>query len=85
MDLMEFVGKGPRGCSPTEARLRALVGELQREVRLVRANALVQSVPPDGWVLMPLILTEEMLQAGYPAGDAQEGYEAMVAARPEVP
>nr|WP_313470793.1 hypothetical protein [Stenotrophomonas geniculata] len=40
--------------------------------------------PPDGWVLMPRVLTEEMLQAGYPADDAQTGYEAMVAARPEV-
>lgn len=40
--------------------------------------------PPEGWVLMPRVLTEEMLQAGYPADDAQEGYEAMIAARPEV-
>lgn len=39
---------------------------------------------PEGWVLMPRVLTEEMLQAGYPADDAQEGYEAMIAARPEV-
>lgn len=39
---------------------------------------------PDGWVLMPRVLTEEMLQAGYPAHDAQESYEAMIAARPEV-
>lgn len=41
--------------------------------------------PPEGWVLMPRVLTEEMLQAGYPADGAQEGYEAMIAARPEVP
>ncbi len=41
--------------------------------------------PPEGWVLMPRVLTEEMLQAGYPADDAQVGYEAMIAARPEVP
>ncbi|HEL4296687.1 TPA: hypothetical protein UM674_000616 [Stenotrophomonas maltophilia] len=40
--------------------------------------------PPEGWVLMPRVLTEEMLQAGYPADDAQFGYEAMIAARPEV-
>ena len=40
--------------------------------------------PPEGWVLMPRVLTEEMLQAGYPVDDAQEGYEAMIAARPEV-
>lgn len=40
--------------------------------------------PPEGWVLMPRVLTEEMLKAGYPADDAQEGYEAMIAARPEV-
>lgn len=40
--------------------------------------------PPEGWVLMPRVLTEEMLQAGYPADDAQIGYEAMIAARPEV-
>lgn len=40
--------------------------------------------PPECWVLMPRVLTEEMLQAGYPADDAQTGYEAMIAARPEV-
>lgn len=42
-------------------------------------------VAPAGWVLMPRVLTEEMLQAGYPADDAQTGYEAMIAARPEAP
>ncbi len=41
--------------------------------------------PPEGWVLMPRVLTEEMLHAGYPADNAQVGYEAMLAARPEVP
>ncbi len=40
---------------------------------------------PNGWVLMPRVLTEEMLQAGYPAEDAQVGYEAMIDARPEIP
>lgn len=52
--------------------------------RAVRA-IVAALTPPDGWVLMPRVLTEEMLQAGHPADDAQTGYEAMIAARPEVP
>ncbi|WDW05987.1 Lar family restriction alleviation protein [Stenotrophomonas maltophilia] len=47
-------------------------------------NTRAALTPPEGWVLMPRVLTEEMLQAGYPADDAQTGYEAMIAVRPEV-
>lgn len=58
--------------------------ELEAENEALRQQ-LEALTPPEGFVLMPRVLTEEMLQAGYPADDAQEGYEAMIAARPEVP
>ncbi len=53
--------------------------------RIEATKAASVSYVPECWVLMPRVLTEEMLQAGYPADTAQEGYEAMIAARPEVP
>jgi len=56
---------------------------LARRIEATKAASV--SYVPDGYVLMPRILTEEMLQAGYPADDAQSGYDAMIAARPEVP
>ncbi len=37
-----------------------------------------------GYVLVPVVLTQEMEDAGYPADTAQEGWAAMLAARPEV-
>lgn len=39
---------------------------------------------PAGSVILPRVLTEAMMQAGWPADTAQEGYTAMIAARPEV-
>ena len=71
---------GPRLCARVEAYTR---GAVRRED--LRPEIFTSTfAPPDGWVLMPRVLTEEMLQAGYPADTAQEGYEAMIAARPEV-
>ena len=49
------------------------------------ADEIVSVLFPEGWVLMPRVLTEEMLQAGYPADTAQEGFDAVIAARPELP
>ncbi len=71
----ESIGVDHIGWSATESR--------QVEEASIRA-IIAALTPPEGWVLMPRVLTEEMLQAGYPADDAQVGYEAMIAARPEV-
>ncbi len=70
------------GANPAACELMAGRASWPNQMAL---NAIIAALtPPEGWILMPRVLTEEMLQAGYPADDAQTGYEAMLAARPEV-
>lgn len=68
----------------TEAEL-VLAGDVTALGR-ISLNAIIAALtPPEGYVLVPVILTQEMEDAGYPADTAQEGWAAMLAARPEVP
>ncbi|QDY48751.1 hypothetical protein [Stenotrophomonas maltophilia] len=72
------------GIEPQAARLMEQ-GHQPGGVHYAAVQAIIAALtPPAGFVLVPVEPTEEMQQAGYPADDAQTGYEAMIAARPEV-
>lgn len=60
-------------------------GRLDRREAAAIAAIIASLTPPEGWVLVPVVLTQEMEDAGYPADTAQEGWTAMLAARPKMP
>lgn len=72
------------GCIRRDQRTLRYGIEWLRGVMAEHWNTRAALTPPEGYVLVPVILTQEMEDAGYPADTAQEGWAAMLAARPEV-
>ena len=45
-------------------------------------EAVVSMLVPEGWAIVPIIMTDAMDKAGWPADTAQEGWELAIAAAP---